>query len=101
MFLIDIKLEKCVIKLTLENVGILRFVGVCYKNKNMSNVAVDNFGHALEFVPDGSKTQKMCNKAVDTYPSVIQFVPECLRLEKYVTKLLTLVILYLIMSFCS
>ena len=33
----------------------------------MCNEAVDNYAHALEFVPDCYKTQKMCNKAVNTF----------------------------------
>ena len=41
----------------------------------MWNEAVDNYAHALEFVPEFYKTQEMCNKAVNTYTSAIQFVP--------------------------
>ena len=41
----------------------------------MWNKAVDNYAHALEFVPEFYKTQEMCNKAVNTYTSAIQFVP--------------------------
>ena len=36
---------------------------------------VDNYLHALEFVPDCYITQKMCDKAVITYPSTIEYVP--------------------------
>ena len=32
----------------------------------MSNKAVDNYAHALEFVPECYKTLKMCNKEVGT-----------------------------------
>ena len=42
----------------------------------MCNQTVDNYAHALEFVPDCYKTLKLCNKPVDTYPSGIQFVPD-------------------------
>ena len=35
----------------------------------MCNKAVDNYPHALEFVPECYKTQKVCDKAVDTYPA--------------------------------
>ena len=31
----------------------------------MCNKAVDNYPHALEFVPECYKTQKMCDKAVN------------------------------------
>ena len=30
----------------------------------MCNKAVDNYSHALEFVPECYKTQKMCDKAI-------------------------------------
>ena len=43
----------------------------------MFNKAVDNYHHALEFVPEYYKTQKMSEKAVDTYPSTIKSDPEC------------------------
>ena len=42
----------------------------------MCNKLVDNYLHALEFVPECFVTQKMCDKSVDTYPSTIKFVPE-------------------------
>ena len=41
------------------------------------NRAVENYPHALEFVPECYKTQKVWDKAVDTYPSTIKFVSEC------------------------
>ena len=53
----------------LENGGTLKSVLDCYKNHNMCNKAVDNYPHALEFVPECYKTQKVCDKAVDTYPA--------------------------------
>ena len=34
----------------------------------MCNKAVDNYPHALAFVPECFMTQKMCDKAVNTYP---------------------------------
>ena len=36
------------------------------KNQQMSNKAVKNYPHALEFVPECYKTHKMCDKAVNT-----------------------------------
>ena len=39
--------------------------------------AIDNYVHAVEFVPDFCNTQKMCKKAVDAYTSAMQFVPKC------------------------
>ena len=41
----------------------------------MRNKAVDNYAHALEFVPDRYKTQEMGIKAVDNYLSTIKYVP--------------------------
>ena len=40
------------------------------------NKAVDNYPHALEFVPDCYKTQEMCNKTVNIYRSTTKFVPK-------------------------
>ena len=40
--------------------------------KKMCNKAVDNYPHALEFVPKCYKTQNMCDKAVNIYPSTIK-----------------------------
>ena len=42
----------------------------------MYNKAVDNYAHALEFVPECYKTWEMWNKAANTFPSTIQFAPE-------------------------
>ena len=61
----------------------------------MCNKAVDNYPHALEFVPECYKTQKMCDKAVNTYPSTIKFVPECFMTQKCVMTQSIDVILYL------
>ena len=37
----------------------------------MCNEAVENYPHALEFVPECYKAQNMCDKAVNTYPTTI------------------------------
>ena len=39
-------------KVILENVGKLKFVLYCYKNQGMCNKSVENYPHALEFVPE-------------------------------------------------
>ena len=57
MFLIDIKLTKCVKKSILENGGILKSVPNCYKNQEMCNKVVNNYPHALRFVPECFMTQ--------------------------------------------
>ena len=41
----------------------------------MCDKIVDNYPHALEFVPECYKTHKMCDKAVNTYPSITEYVP--------------------------
>ena len=42
----------------------------------MCNKAIDNYTHALEFVPHCHMTQKVSDKAVDTHPSTIEYVPD-------------------------
>ena len=37
---------------------------------------LENVG-TLKSVPDWYKNQEMCNKAVDNYPHALDFVPEC------------------------
>ena len=49
----------------LENGGTLEY-------KEMCNKAVDNYSHALKFVPDCYMTEKMYDKAVNTHSSTIE-----------------------------
>ena len=42
----------------------------------MCDKTVDNYSHALEFIPECYKTQKMCDKAVDAYPSTITYITD-------------------------
>ena len=44
--------------------------------QQISDKAVNNYPHALEFVPDCYMTQTMCDKAVNTHSYTMQFVPE-------------------------
>ena len=53
------------------------------QKSRMCNKAVENYPHALEFVPE---CYKMCDKAVNTYPSPIEFVPECFMTQKMCEK---------------
>ena len=100
MFLITLKLKKCLIiqfkklpvliryvtdqcdtqqmcdKAILEKDGRLKSVPECYTNQEMCNKTVKNYPHVLEFVPEWYKTQKVCDKAVDTHPPTIKNVPE-------------------------
>ena len=43
-------------KAILENVGTLKSVPDCCKTKEMYNNVIDNYLHALEFVPERYKT---------------------------------------------
>ena len=47
----------------------------------MCNKAVDNYPHALEFVPECCKTQNV-HKAVDTYLSRKKIGPECFTTQE-------------------
>ena len=60
----------------------LRVPSWLLRKPQMCNTSVDNYAHALEFVPDHHKTQKMCNKAIDTSPSAMQFIPDWCKAEE-------------------
>ena len=47
----------------------------------MCNKAVDNYPHALEFVPECFVTKKMYDRAINTYPSTIN-VSECFTTQE-------------------
>ena len=79
------------------NGGTLKSVLECYKNQDMCIKAVDQYPHALEFVPQSYKTQNMCDKAVDTYPYKIKFVPECYKIQEMYDKAVNRYFLYLIL----
>ena len=44
-------------KAILENGGTLKSTTDCYKDQEISDKAVENYPHALEFVPECYKTQ--------------------------------------------
>ena len=77
MILIDIRLNKCGIKLVLEHSRTLDSVLDWYKNEEMCDETADNYPDALEFVPGWFKTQKMCDKVVNTHPFLIKVLPKC------------------------
>ena len=52
----------------------------------MCNQAVDNYAHALEFVPECYKTQKMCDKAVNRCFWYLILFPIDVRPNKCVTE---------------
>ena len=45
----------------------------------MCDKAVLENGGTLKSVPDRCQTQQMCDKAVDNYPHALEFVPECYK----------------------
>ena len=57
----------------------------CIK-KLFCNKAIDNYPHALEFVPECYKIKKVCDKSVNTYPSTVKFVLECLMTQEMCDK---------------
>ena len=63
MFLINRRLNKCVIKLYQEMVE--QFVSDCYKNQQMYDKAVDTHPSTIQYVPECSKNEEMCNIAVN------------------------------------
>ena len=74
MFLTAIKIKKCVY-----------------------NKAIENYLHALEYVPECYKTHEICDKAVDAYPSTIEFVPNCYKtkeqfIEQFIAAFLHLIL---------
>ena len=97
MFLMNIRLNNCVIKLFFKNGGTLKSVPDCYKNQQLCDKAVENYPHALEFVPECYKSQKLCNRAVYTHRSTIQFVPECYKTQEICYKAVHRCFLYLIL----
>ena len=82
----------------LENCGTLESVPNRKKTHEMCGKAVDNYVHALEFVPDYCKAQK----CVINLPLTIRFAPgyyNTIRLKKCFWRLLMHVLSCI--SFCS
>ena len=52
----------------------------------MCDKAVDNYPHALEFIPECYKIKKMCDNAGDNYPSTIEYVPDQLETQEMCNK---------------
>ena len=67
--------------------------------KKICNKTIDNYTHALKFVPDCFKTEKIGNKAGDTYAFVIQFVPEYYKTQEMRDK--AVITCFSCISFCS
>ena len=75
MFLIN-KIQKMCDEAILENGGTLKSVPNLHKSQEMSNKAVDNYSHTVEVLPKCYKTQEMSDKAVDTDPTTLKYVPQ-------------------------
>ena len=73
-------------KAILENGGTLKPVSDYYKSHKMQYKAVDNYLHALYFVPDYYKTQKMWDKVVDTHPATTKYVPNGYKTQEKCNK---------------
>ena len=52
----------------------------------MCNKAVDNFTHALKFVPARCKTKEIFIKVVDTHPSTIKYVHDPYKTQEISVK---------------
>ena len=55
---------------------LLRYVTGQYNTQQMCNKAILENGGTLKSILDCYKIQGMCNKAVDNYPHALEFVPE-------------------------
>ena len=82
MFLINVT-QMCD-KVFLETCRTLKSAFECYKNQEVCNKAVDNYPHALYFVPECYKTQKCVIKLL--IPSTIKFVPQYLMTQEICDK---------------
>ena len=51
------------------------------KTQELCNKAVEDYAHALEFVPDWYQTHEMCIKAVENYPSTIKYAPDLYKTQ--------------------
>ena len=62
---------------------LIRYVSDQYKTQQMCDMAIS----------DCYKNQEMCNKTVDNYHHALYFVPECYKSKKCVIKLLIFILL--------
>ena len=71
---------------------LIRYVSDQYKTQQMCDMAILANGGTLTSVSDCYKNQEMCN-TVDNYHHALYFVPECYKSKKCVIKLLIFVLL--------
>ena len=93
MFLIGIRLKKCVKKTILKNAGTLKSVSDCYKNQEMCNKVVNTYSFTIQFVPECYKTQKICDKAFSkSFLAFYVFFID-MKLEKCVRELFLMILI--------
>ena len=63
---------------------LLRYVPYQHKTQQMCNKTILENGGTLKSVRDCCKNEKICNKGVDNYPHALEFVPECYKSYKNV-----------------
>ena len=61
----------------------------------MCDKAILENGGTLKSVPECCINQKMCGKVVENYPHALEFVPESYKTQKCEIKLLILILLQL------
>ena len=60
-----------------ENPDLLKFI--TDKTEELCRLTVDNYGYALEYVPEQMKTPELCRLAVENTGLALAFVPEKLK----------------------
>ena len=48
----------------------------------MCKYLVKKLPFVIRYVPDQCKDQQMCDKAIDNYPHALRFVPDCYMTQK-------------------
>ena len=84
LFLINIRLKKCVIKLNYPST--IKYVLDQYKTQEMCIRAVNTCSFVFDSVPNEYKTQEMCNNAVDNNLSTIKDVSDWWKAQELCDK---------------
>ena len=66
---------------------LLRYAPNQYKTQQISDKAILESGGTLKSLPNCRENKEMCNEAVDNYPHALEFVPDCYITQKPVIKL--------------
>ena len=81
IFLIDIRLIKCVKNLLMLTFSITVCARLLQDSRNVKK-AVDGYSFTLKYVPDWYKTQEMCENVVDGCSFALKFVPDCCKTKE-------------------